>query len=314
MKAIVIEKTGGVENLIHTNIDKPKASKNEVLIKVDTISINPVDFKVRAIEELLNMICGEGYPAILGWDIAGEVVELGANTNQFNIGDKVFGMVNFLGRGNAYAEFVAAPQNHLAKIPEGISSESAAVTTLAALTALQALQNNIKSGDKVLIHAGAGGVGHFAIQIAKHLGAYVATTTSAKNKDFVEQLGVDEHIDYQNQAFEKVLTDYDFVLDGVGGDEILLNSIKVLKQGGQLISLPSPAFSDKVMQTAEERNINLSFMMVQSNGEDMNTLAQFLENGTLKPHVSKIFSFSEMDKAHLQLETSRTVGKVVVKI
>ncbi len=222
-------------------------------------------------------------------------------------------MVNFPGCGNAYAELVTAPENHLAKIPGNVSFEEAAATTLAALTALQVLQSRVKKGDRVLIHAGSGGVGHFAIQIAKHLGAYVVTTSSAKNRDFVLSLGADEHIDYREQAFEEVASDIDFVLDGMGG-EVLLNSLKVVKEGGAIISLPTPQFSEEVVQEAEKRNVNVSFKMVQSNGKDMNTLKKLLENGTIKPHVSKTFPFSEMQKAHTELETGRTVGKVVVKM
>jgi NADPH:quinone reductase-like Zn-dependent oxidoreductase len=313
MKAIILEKAGGVENLIHKDVEQPLPNENEVLVKVKAISINPVDFKVRSIEEVLTMIYGEERPAILGWDIAGTVVSVGDKVTQFKNGDNVFGMVNFPGQGNAYAEFVAAPDNHLAKMPENVSFEDAAATTLAALTALQVLEGRVKKDDRVLIHAGSGGVGHFAIQIAKHLGVYVVTTSSFKNRDFVLSLGADEHIDYRSKAFEEVVSDMDFVLDPFNGD-ILLNSVKVVKDGGSIISLPTPQFSDDVMKLAEERNVNVSFLLVQSNGKDMNTLKELLENGTIKPHVSKTFPFAEMGNAHLELESGRTVGKVVVNL
>ncbi len=313
MNAIILEKAGGVENLILKNVEQPVTKDREVLVEVKAISLNPVDFKVRSIEEVLTMIYGEERPAILGWDIAGTVVSVGDNVTDFETGDNVFGMVNFPGRGNAYAEFVAAPENHLAKMPENVSFEDAAATTLAALTALQVLRGRVKKGDRVLIHAGSGGVGHFAIQIAKHLGAYVVTTSSSKNRDFVLSFGADEHIDYHSQAFEAVLSDMDFVLDPFNGD-ILLNSVKVVKDSGAIISIPTPEFSDEVMKLADERNVNVSFLMVTSNGADMNTLKDLLAIGTLKPHVSKTFPFSEIGKAHLELESGRTVGKVVVKI
>ena len=313
MKAIVLEKSGGVENLITKDIEKPVAKENEVLVEVKAISVNPVDYKVRAYEGVLTMICGEERPVIIGWDIAGVVVALGDNVTTFEVGDAVFGMVNFPGAGNAYAEFVAAPESHLANKPSTISFEEAAATTLAALTALQVLETRVKKDDRVLIHAGSGGVGHFAIQIAKALGAYVITTSSAKNKDFVMSLGADEHIDYRTQAFEEVATNIDFVLDPMGG-EVLLKSLQIVKEGGSIICLLANHVTEEVLGQAGKRHINVSPLLVQSNGKDMNTLANMLENGTLKPHVSKSFSFEDMAGAHLQLESGRTVGKVVVTI
>ena len=313
MKAIVLEKAGGVENLIMKDIDKPVVKENEVLVEVKAISINPVDFKVRAIEDVITMICGEKRPVILGWDIAGTVVSTGDKVTKFKTGDHVFGMVNFPGRGNAYAELVASPEDDLAKIPSNVSFEEAAATTLAALTALQVLQGRIKKDDRVLIHAGSGGVGHFAIQIAKSLGAHVITTSSAKNKDFVMSLGADEHIDYRTQAFEEVATNIDFVLDPMG-EEVLVKSLQIVKEGGSIICLLANHVTEEVLGQAGKRHINVSPLLVQSNGNDMITLATMLESGALKPHVSKLFSFEVMAGAHLQLESGRTVGKVVVTI
>ena len=313
MKAIVLEKAGGVENLIMKDIDKPVVKENEVLVEVKAISINPVDFKVRAIEDVITMICGEKRPVILGWDIAGTVVSTGDKVTKFKTGDHVFGMVNFPGRGNAYAELVASPEDDLAKMPSNVSFEEAAATTMAALTALQVLETRVKKDDRVLIHAGSGGVGHFAIQIAKALGAHVITTSSAKNKDFVMSLGADEHIDYRTQAFEEVATNIDFVLDPMG-EEVLVKSLQLVKEGGSIICLLANHVTEEVLGQAGKRHINVSPLLVQSNGKDMNTLANMLENGTLKPHVSKTFSFDGMDKAHLQLESGRTVGKVVVTV
>ncbi len=313
MKAIVLETAGGVENLQIKKIEQPTPKDNEVLIETRAISVNPVDFKVRGNDAVLTMIYGEERPAILGWDIAGVVVAKGSQVTKFEIGDTVFGMVNFLGMGKAYAEYVVAPAAHLASIPDGVSFKAAAATTLAALTALQVLQKNIKKGDKVLIHAGSGGVGHFAIQIAKSLGAYVITTSSGKNKDFVLGLGADEHIDYRTQAFEEIVKDADFVFDVFNGD-ILYNSVKVVKAGGKVVSIPTPEFSEEVLELAKSKQVDLSFLMVQSNGEDMNTLKRLLEDGAIIPHVSKTFNFDDMAKAHEQLESGRTVGKVVVTL
>ena len=311
MKAYILNEAGGVENLILSEVEEPSPKAGEVLVEVKAISINPVDVKVRPFEEALNMIVGADRPVILGWDIAGTVTVVGEDVTLFEPGDCVFGMVNFPGHGKCYAEYVAAPNAHLAKMPGNISFEGAAATTLAALTALQVLQPRIKRGNRVLIHAGSGGVGHFAIQIAKHLGAHVVTTSSAKNRDFVISLGADEHIDYREQKFEEVASDIDFVLDGMGG-EVLKNSLKVVKDGGGIVSLPTFKFPEEVKAYAEQHNIDVSSVMVQSNGADMNTLKQLVETGSLKPHVSKTFPFAELADAHKQIETGRTVGKAVV--
>ena len=164
-----------------------------------------------------------------------------------------------------------------------------------------------------MIHAGSGGVGHFAIQIAKRLGVHVASTSSARNKDFVVSLGADQHIDYRTQEFTEVLSGLDFVLDGMGGD-VLADSLKIVRDGGQIVSLPTPEFSEDVTATAKARRIDVSFVLVQSNGSHMSQLASMLESGILKPHVSKTFSFDQMAEAHAQLESGRTVGKVVVTL
>lgn len=313
MKAYLLNEAGGVENLVLSEIDKPEHKADEVLVEVKAISINPVDTKVRPDEEFLNTIMGSERPVILGWDIAGKVSAVGENVTQFSPGDSVFGMINFPGQGKAYAQYVVASQFQLAKIPAKISFEDAAATTLAALTALQVLQPRVKRGERVLIHAGSGGVGHFAIQIAKHLGTYVIATSSAKNKDFVLALGADEHIDYHQQKFEEVVSDIDFVLDTVG-EEVLKNSLKVVKKGAKIVSLPTREIPQDVMDDAKEHNINVSFMLVESNGPDMNTLKRMLKSGVVKPHVSKTFEFDEMAAAHKQIESGRTVGKIIVKV
>lgn len=313
MKALQLFEAGGTENLKLTNITSPTPQAHEILVETKAISVNPVDFKVRANDAILSMINGPERPIIIGWDIAGIVREVGEEVSKFKVGDAVFGMVNFPGTGNAYAELVAAPADQMAAIPSGISFEDAAASTLAALTALQALEGRVKKGDKVLIHAGSGGVGHFAIQIAKSMGAHVITTSSGRNKEFVMSLGADAHIDYRTQKFEEELSDIDFVLDMFNG-EILLNSIKVTRQGGTIISLPTPDFSDEVREHAKEKMISVSQIMVQSNGNDMDKIATLMANKDLKPFVSETYHFAEMGKAHLQLESGRTIGKVVVTV
>lgn len=315
MKAIILKEAGGVENLIHTEVPKPRVNKDEVLVNVKAISINPADVKARAYDGVLSWIYGNERPVILGWDISGEVVDKGEDVQIVQLGDEVFGMVNFFGNGKAYAEYVAVPANQLAVKPVTISHEEAAAATLSALTAWQALatSGNVKKGDKVLIHAGSGGVGHYAIQIAKHLGAYVIVTSSEKNSEFVLSLGADAHIDYNGENKYEQLIDVDFVLDTVG-EEVLLQSIDTVKPGGKIITLPSPQFSEEAKEKAKSRKVDLSFKMVQSNGNDMKLIASLLDGGIMKSHISATFPFLEMDKAHLQVETGRTVGKVVVTL
>lgn len=309
MKAIILKEPGAPSNLIISEIPTPNINSDEVLIQVKAISINPVDAKTRSGKGLYGRLKDED-PLILGWDISGIVTE--SNSVLFQKGDEVFGMVNFPGHGKAYAEYVAAPASHLAKKPKNITHNEAAAATLAALTAWQVLITHakIKKGDRVLIHAAAGGVGHFAVQIAKHIGAYVIGTSSAANKDFVLSLGADKHIDYKTQAFEKAVENIDFVLDTIGGENID-RSLEVIVKGGTLISIPT-GLNEAVTEKAKAKNVNGYFILVQSNGEDMQAIANLLENNSIKSHVSKVFSFTQMPEAHMQIESGRTVGKIVV--
>lgn len=315
MKAIVLEKFGGVENLIYKDIEVPAIKENEVLIKVKAISINPVDVKVRSRQAPLAEDLAMNNPLILGWDISGEVVKIGNETTEFKIGDEVFGMINFVGHGRAYAEYVAAPVEHLALKPNNISHVEAAASTLAALTAWQAFDRygKLRPNDKVLIHAASGGVGHFAVQIAKHIGANVIATGSTTNKDFVMGLGADEFIDYKNVRFEEVLHDIDFVLEAIGGVNFQ-KSVQVLKPFGTIVTLPSGYTKEDELKAQDKQLHACYFMSVYSNGQDMKHIASLLQTGILKPHISHVFGFDEIAKAHLQVETNRTIGKVVVQL
>lgn len=313
MKAIILNKAGGVENLQLKEIDKPRINQNDVLIQTKAISINPVDYKVRSENQGLNMMYGEDRPVILGWDLAGIVVEVGNKVTNFKKGDRVFGMVNFPGNGAAYAEYVASPESHIAKIHENISFSEASATTLAALTALQILKGRVNKGDKVLIHGGSGGVGHFAIQIAKNMGAYVYTTASAKNRDFVLGLGADEHIDYRSQKFEEIVSGLDFVLDIFGGD-ILKNSLTVLKEGGKVFSTTLIQVPDELAEKAKKVNVTVDGLLVKSSADDMKTLSEMLNNGAIKPNIHKSFDFKKMSEAHATAEQGNIVGKIIVTL
>lgn len=315
MKAIILNEAGSVDNLQFVDIAKPAIKNNEVLVKTISLSINPVDYKVRSTNGALTWILGEERPAIIGWDLSGTVVEVGDAVTDFKIGDAVFGMANFPGKGNTYAQFVAVPSTHLTLKPTNISHQEAASATLAALTAWQTLvkKGNVKKGDKVLIHAASGGVGHYATQIAKHFGAYVIGTSSAKNREFVLQNGADKHIDYNTENFQDIVSDVDFVLDTIGGDTIL-KSLDITRIGGTIVTIASSNISNEELEKAKSKDVNLSFLLVQSSADDMLQIAQLMEKGILKSHVSKTFSFNEMGAAHLHLEKGRTVGKIVVNI
>ncbi len=313
MKAIILPKAGGVENLILRDIERPKAARGEVLVKVNAISVNPADVKIRSSDEMLTAFLGDGRPSLLGWDFAGEVVEVAEQAEGFQAGDGVFGVLP-TNRGGGYAEYVTVPADIITHKPSNVRYEVAAVTTMAALTAWNPVVNEarVKQGDRVLIHAGSGGVGHFAIQIAKHLGAEVAATSSARNREFVLSLGADQHIDYVSQNLRDEIGGVDFVLDTVGG-ETLARSIDVVRDGGKIITLlPSP--DEALVEKAKERRIALSFGGMRHSAKDLAALADLLSSGTLTPHISATYSFAEMPQAHTQLESGRTVGKVVVTL
>jgi NADPH:quinone reductase-like Zn-dependent oxidoreductase len=313
MKAIILKQAGGTESLEFVDITKPGIQNDEVLIKVKAISINPVDIKTRVGKSLYNELKSNS-PIILGWDVSGIITEVGSAVTQFKAGDEVFGMINFPGHGKAYAEYVAAPAPDLALKPANISHEEAAAATLAALTAWQAVVTNgkVSKGQKCVIQAASGGVGHYAVQIAKHLGAYVIATSSAANKDFVMNLGADEHVDYKKHRIDEVVNDADFVLDPMGGDNID-PSLNAVKKGGTVIVLPS-MYNDLVEEKAKAKGVKGYFFIVQSNGDDMKKLAELLGKGIIRSHVSKTFPFEKMEEAHLQIETGRTVGKIVVTV
>ena len=314
MKAIVLKEAGGVENLELAELPKPVIKDQEVLIKTKAISINPVDIKTRIGKSLYSELKSQNSFIILGWDVSGIVTETGSAVTKFKPGDEVFGMVNFPGNGKAYAEYVAAPADQLALKPANITHEEAASATLAALTAWQALVTHAKvgKGQKVVIQAAAGGVGHYAVQIAKYLGAYVVATSSAANKDFVLSLGADEHIDYKKHQVDEVVNDADFVLDPIGSDNID-PSLNAVKKGGTVIMLPS-LFKDELAEKSKAKGVNGYFFIVKSNGEDMKKLAELLSKGIIRSHVSQVFPFDKIREAHLQIETGRTKGKIAITV
>ena len=312
-KAFALKEAGSIEQLQLIEIEKPTASANEVVIKVKALSINPVDVKTRLGKSFYSDFKEHHDPIILGWDISGIIESVGEKVTEFKVGDAVFGMVNFPGYGKAYAEYVTAPVNHLAKKPENISHEEAAAATLAALTAYQVLKRHIQPNDTVLIHAAAGGVGHFAVQITKILGAHVTGTASAKNMDFVKSLGAGAVIDYTQQPFENSVKNLDFVLDTMSG-ETLERSIQTVRKGGTIITLPSAGFNEAVVEKGKKSDVSIAFEMVESNGKDMQQIADWLQSGQLKATVGYTFPFEKLPEAHAQVESGKTRGKVVVML
>jgi NADPH:quinone reductase-like Zn-dependent oxidoreductase len=312
MKAILLTEAGGTENFIYADIEKPILKPGEVLVKVKAIGINPADAYARQNEEMITMFAGAERPAIIGWDISGEITEKEGDTGDFEIGDNVFG---FTLMGKAYAEYVPIAASAIAKKPANITHEEAAAFPLAGLTGGQPILHvaNIKKGDIVLIHGGSGGVGHYAVQIAKYLGAKVIATSSAKNRDFILSLGADQHIDYTSQNFWEVIKDVDFVLDTIGGDT-LEHSIDIIKPGGKVVTVIPPSFSQELAKKAGEKGVQLTLCMVSNNGNDMQYFAGLFAKGALKSHISAVFHFDEMSKAHTLVETGRTVGKIVVTL
>jgi NADPH:quinone reductase-like Zn-dependent oxidoreductase len=311
MKAIILKGFGGPECLVRAELPMPEMTDNEVLVRIKAIGINPVDIKTRRGKGLYGIL-KDLDPIIPGWDISGVIVQAGAKSSLFRKGDEVFGMIKFPGHGKAYAEYVSAPETHLALKPSNISHEEAAAASLAALTAWQVLKYKagIKEGKKVLIHSAAGGVGHYAVQMAKYLGARIAGTSSGGNRDFVLSLGADEHIDYEKQNFENLLHDFDFVLDTIGGN-YTDRSFKVLRPGGTIICIPSGT-SEDIAEKARHRGLNGSHFQVHSDGEDMKEISYLLQKGIIKSFISKTFTLDKIRYAHLQIETGKTKGKIVV--
>ncbi len=310
MKAIIIEKYGGKGELKLREINKPGIRDDQVLIEMHATSVNPIDWKLR--EGYLKDMMPFKFPIVLGWDAAGIIIEKGAKIKDFNIGDRVFARPETSANGT-YAEYIATEENLLAKIPDNISFEEAASIPLATLTAWQCLLDigSLEKGQKVLIHAGAGGVGSMAIQIAKTLGAFVATTGSEKNQEFLKNLGADIVINYEKQDFEKELKDYDLVLDTMGM-EIQNKSYVVLKNGGKLVTIvnqPDENLANKYGVTAK-----LHWLI--PNGIQLRQIAKLMEEGKLKPLVGQVFEFSEkgLQYAHALSETHHAKGKIVIKI
>ncbi len=332
MKAFVLERYGKKRELRSADMPTPELRDDEVLVEIHAAGVNLLDSKIRDGE--FKLILPYRLPIVLGHDVAGVVVKAGRRVRQFEPGDEVYGRADDL-RIGSFAEFIPVKEASLALKPKGLTMEEASSIPLVGLTAWQALvaKANLKRGQKVFIQAGSGGVGTFAIQLAKHLGATVATTTSAANVTLVKSLGADVVIDYKTQDFEDVLRDYDVVLNSQDG-KTLEKSLRVLKRGGKLISIsgpPDPEFgkeiaapgfvklvmrllSSGVRRKARGLGIGYSFLFMKANGNQLREITRFIEAGAVRPVIDKVFPFESTNEALAYVEAGRAKGKVVVKV
>ncbi|WP_374199477.1 NADP-dependent oxidoreductase [Glycomyces sp. YM15] len=308
MRTVTQQHLGGPEVLELVAVDKPESGPGEVLVKVHAAGINPVDGKSRATGGLQ----GRRPPFRLGWDVSGTIEAVGFGVRLYNVGDEVYGMPRFPHFADAYSEYVTAPARHLAPKPAGLSHVEAAALPLAALTAYQALVDiaKLEPGQKVLIHAAAGGVGHLAVQIAKAKGGYVIATASAAKHEYLRRIGADEVIDYTAVDFAEALSGVDVVIDAISSEDYQTRSAKVLRDGGALISLAGPV----ALPEAERRRIEAGFMLVEPDLAALQSISALVEAGKLEPTVSATFPLEEVAKAHESLESGRTIGKIVLTV
>jgi len=314
MKVAIINKFGPPEVLQITDLEKPEPNEDEVLIKIKFAGINPVDTKVRA--GTSGMSKKLQLPAILGWDVSGTIELVGKNVSDFKTGDEVFGCIGFPGLGKTYAQFAVADSKLITKKPANVTFEEAAAVPLAGLTACQAINEHLKvsKGQKVLIQAAAGGVGHLAVQFAKINGAFVAGTASGKNEEFLKSLGVDQFINYKTEKFEDVVNDVDAILDAMGG-EILYRSFSCVKKGGRVVCLPSSTKNDpKAIELAKQHDVEMIWPMMRPDGKEMSLIAGLMEQEKLQVKVDKVFNLDQIVEAHKAVETHGTDGKVIIRI
>lgn len=333
MKALVLERYAKSNQLRLTEVPRPRIKPDEILVQVHAAGLNPIDTMIP--KGTFKPILKFELPAIMGSDLSGLVVEVGSQVTRFKPGDAVYASIFDTGSG-ALAEYAVVHETAAAQKPEKLDFVQAASIPMVGLTSWQAFQAHgaaIKRGQKVFIPAGSGGIGTFAIQLAKYLGASVATTTSSQNIEWVKRLGADVVIDYKTQAFENLLHDYDFVLGTVRGDGIE-KALQILKPNAQVVSLIGPPdasfarkrgmnivmqwvfrlISSKIIRLANKRNIQYAFMFVQPDGQQLSNIAKILDDGHIKPVIDQVFSFEQSLQALAYLESGRAKGKVVVRL
>lgn len=332
MKAFIIEKYSKQGDLKFAEIPVPEMKPNEILVEIHAAGVNLLDFKIKTGE--FKLILPYKLPLIMGHDVAGIVIGLGKNVTKFKIGDEIYARpADF--RIGTFAEYIAVNENDAALKPSNTSMEEAASMPLVALTAWQALveEANLRRGQKVFIQAGSGGVGTIAIQLAKHLGATVATTASQQSFTTLKDLGADVLIDYKNQDFEDMLENYDLVLNSQD-EKTLRKSIQILKPGGKIISISGPPTPDlatsagapwfvkvilyfmslSILKKAKKRNISYSFLFMKAHGSQLSQITKLIESGVIKPVLDKVFAFEKTNEALSYVKSGRAKGKVVIKM
>jgi NADPH:quinone reductase-like Zn-dependent oxidoreductase len=308
MKAVRIHSYGGPEVLVYEDMPRPEPAGGEILIRVHAAGVNPLDWKVR--EGHAREWLDHRLPLILGWDISGIIEAVGSGVHKFRIGDAVYGLID-ISRDGAYAEYVTANASHLASKPNSLDHVHAAALPVAALTAWNTIFDtaDLKSGQTILIHAAAGGVGHMAVQLAKWKGARVIGTASAGNAPFLRQLGADEVIDYTTTRFEDVVHEVDVVLDTLSG-EVQERSWKTLKKGGIMVS----TLSEPSPKLAAKYNARGAVVMVKPNAETLTRIAELIDARSITVKVEKVLHLTEVRKAHGLSQSGHARGKIVIKV
>ncbi len=313
MRCVEAKTTGGPEVLELAERERPAPAPTEILVRVEAAGVNPVDWKTRAGGGFLQAF-GEP-PWVVGWDVAGIVEEVGFGVTRFEAGDRVYGMPWFPREAAAYAEFVTAPSRHFAAAPAEADSAQAAALPLAALTAWQILVDTatVGEGDRVLIHAAAGGVGHLAVQIAKARGAEVIGTSRAANHEFLESIGIDRAIDYTQEEFQEAVSEVDLVVDFVGTTDYGMRSLQTLREGGLLVQVPSGGDS-QVGEEAERQEKRTTGFLVEPDGAALEEIAKLVDHGQLQVEVAERIALEDAARAHEIGERGRTHGKLVLLV
>lgn len=331
MKAMIIDKYGKVP-MHMTEVPTPEINEYEVLAEIHAASINPIDFKIR--DGKVKMLLKYEMPLILGNDFSGVITKVGSKVTRFKAGDEIYARPR-KNKVGTFAEYIAIHEDDIALKPKNFSFEEAASIPLVGLTTYQALHDimHLQKGQKILIHAGSGGVGTFAIQLAKIMGATVTTTASEAGANLVKSLGADEIINYKTEKFEEILTNYDAVFDTIGGTT-LEKSFNIIKSGGNIVSVsgtPNARFgkefgsgffktllfslaSKKLTALEKKHNAQYSFLFMKPSGDQLRTIANYIEAGKIKPVIDRVFSFEDAQKAMEYSEAGRAKGKIIVKI
>ncbi|PFD31238.1 NADPH:quinone reductase [Bacillus cereus] len=331
MKAMIIDKYGKVPMRM-TEMPTPEINEYEVLAEIHAASINPIDFKIR--DGKVKMLLKYKMPLTLGNDFSGVIVKVGAKVNHFKVGDEIYARPR-KDKIGTFTEYIAIHENDIALKPKNLSFEEAASIPLVGLTSYQALHDiiQLQKGQKILIHAGSGGVGTFAIQLAKIMGAHVTTTASEAGENLVKSLGADEIINYKTEKFEDILKNYDAVFDTIGGTT-LEKSFDIIKSGGKIVSvsgMPNARFgkefgsgffktllfslaSNKLTSLEKKHNAQYSFLFMKPSGDQLRIIANYIESGKIKPVIDRVFPFEDAQKAMEYSESGRAKGKIIIKI